>query len=218
MIKQYVQFVDVDNEQNPFVIQNTSSRLPYDTDTDIEDPTDDELSAPGLIIQPRFMHDVQEEKFWHNISSAYVGQALPEDVIDAIRGKESPWKLIRCSPELSGRGSRLFLLLTNPATFSMARGHIDVDDLCHSVEQDVKNGVIWAYMDSAASGSFDANIVSQCQDGKGGCNRCSIRLWSSNHFDLTEYDADGEIKRINKVRPPKTGDGFYLNYVTEYYA
>lgn len=193
LVKRYIQQIDIGDDGKPFIVKNSQSTDWYHADSD--SPTEQEVVAPGLVIRPHTSSEEQLQRFWSGFSSGYIGQDLPEEIMDALRGKESPWKITHCIPGVpsgDSAGSTLFTLV-NPTTFT---GDFGVEDIGRSVEQDVKNGVIWAYLDYSGIYSGDFDIIVKRQDAN---DEHYAVIRHPSYFAFIEYDADGNIRRRSEV-------------------
>lgn len=216
LIRTYVQQIDLGNSDSPFIVQNAASysdRL----DADIVTPTEQELAAPGLIIQPLTDSESEIEKFWSGLSSAYIDEELPESVVDALKGKESPWKIVRCIPKILGEDEEVktFFMLVNPTTIKH-RGTTErtIEERGQGVEQDVENGIIEAYLSAVSVRTNKFNIIVKHHNGPD--DYYTMWMRTSGEFRFTEYYPDGRIKRHSEVYAPDQNEQYGTIYVTEY--
>lgn len=103
MFKEYEVTVDLDNEACPFAITNTQVCL-----RDYDDrPTEDEIKGRPLRILKA------NQEFWNNLWSGWLDTQISPEIIKALRGEESVWKLVRCI--FRKRVAQLWLV--NPKTY-----------------------------------------------------------------------------------------------------
>lgn len=103
MFKEYEVTVDLDNDACPFVITNIPVCLRYYDDR----LTEDEIKGKPLRILKA------DQEFWNNLGSGWLDAQISPEIIKALRGEESNWKLVRCI----FRKKVAQLWLVNPKTY-----------------------------------------------------------------------------------------------------
>lgn len=138
LIRRYRYQIESGNDEVPFLFQNTPLCSTHQYGTDIEDPSLEEVAAPGLTIRCR---SSDEAEFWQSFHSSFIGQDLPDDVMAALRGEPSPWKIIRCTPSASYSeyGSSVFIVLANPDRYAGRHRN-------NSLDEELADGLIWVHL------------------------------------------------------------------------
>jgi len=195
--------------ESPFIIQNAP--VYRWCDADIEDPSSEELGAPGLLLR-LLDEDLEEandetiQAFRDNLGSAFIDDSLPMEILDAMCGQASDWKIIRCVPQ----EDKIFFIMVNPAIYKDP----DADDeFMSGVAAQLACGCVWVYLYAEEEEFRFAVEVSVSRDDKV-CERYVIRRWRSNtYFEFLEYDAD-KLFRHSEVKP--NNDGSTMITVVEY--
>lgn len=192
LTRRYAVRIDYDNDERPFIIQNAPICRNISDDIGIEPIEEEEAKAPGLRICPHLMYgdDDQEamRRFESSLTSSFNKQELPPEIIDAICGRKSDWKVIRCVPQ---QGS-IFFMLINP------HQSLHLGELCEhgdNVTEELKAGIFWAYYtpgDVRLSDTISIDVQDQQR---------RYRIWTEydRYLILEEYDANGDLCRHSSV-------------------
>lgn len=203
LTRRYAVVID-EGETNPLVVSNAVN---YDIVYGNDDPNEAELKAPSLIVKLRKHYgdgepEPRDSAAWGMFTTNYTNDlCVPAEILDAMSGKESNWRVVRC--EICPK--HLFFLLIDPQKWTADKSY----DLGSSVAEDLECGELWVYWnyDNDAGTSYDVEITTlgderyeiscmqiECAPGK----HINTTLRSSN-LNFTEYRPDGEISRISRV-------------------
>lgn len=212
LARKYIVKLDTGNSESPFVISNAEFEFlaVSGQDPDIDDPSKEEIKALGLKIRPFDLwsrdDDTKkiEEDFRIHLQSGFRSAALPPDIIDALRGQGSGWKVIRCVP----RADSVFFVLVNPEI--IRKDGKTPDDFTDSLEKQLACGCVWAYLGSGYR--YDLEITATKPDNT--CSRYAIRRGFSPGYTFIEYNGD-RVARASEVKEAEE-DGFSDITVVEY--
>lgn len=212
LARKYIVKLDTGNSESPFVISNAEFEFlaVSGQSLDIDDPSEEEIKAPGLKIRPfdLWCRDVDtkkiEEDFCIHLRSGFKGAALPPNVIDALRGQRSGWKVIRCVP----RADSVFFVLVNPEI--IREDGETPGSFTDSLEDQLACGCVWAYLSSGYR--HDLEITATKPDNMH--SRYAIGRGFSSRYTFIEYNGD-RIARASEVEEVGE-DGFSSITVVEY--
>lgn len=187
LIRRYRYQIESGNDEIPFLFQNTDIYSDRQYDIDIENPSAEEVAAPGLTIRCR---SSDETEFWQSFHSGFVNQDLPDDVMAALRGSPSPWKIIRCTPSVSHNeySSSAFFVLANPDRYAGSHRN-------NSLAEELADGLVWVFLTCehpCMNLEFDLYVPCAASDRSA---HYTIALSAYSRYCITEYYPDGRFYR-----------------------
>lgn len=214
LMKQYVTRMDDGNDRDPFLICNAAPKRFIRLRDYLSGITQEELSAPALKIKPD-----EPEQFWQCLSSGWIDTPLPAEILDAMKGNDSDWKLIRCVLTYS---SAVFTLV-NPEVYAQGIRVERGDKLYNTFAADMKKGIVHVYIDrdNLGLGCLGLKVkVKRLKKGKlKTYQEYRLEIHYSDHYaTFTEYNK--KLTRISEIDHSDEDDkDNYMStvYVTEFY-
>ncbi len=194
MFKEYEVTVDLDNDACPFVITNIPVCLRYYDDR----LTEDEIKGKPLRILKA------DQEFWNNLGSGWLDAQISPEIIKALRGEESNWKLVRCI----FRKKVAQLWLVNPKTY-----HRDGYILAEDYADELNTGRTIAYIEPKyGTANWSVGVTRKTKVYRS----YDIRLTSSR-IVFSEQDNKGYYRCSELDFNDNNTDGRYLMKVKENY-
>lgn len=201
LIRQYTMQIDSNGHEDkrPFIIQNAVSSCGSGNGRNRPGPA--ELAAPGLLIY--LEGKSLEERGALEYLRYNFPEELPKEIVDAICGRPSKWKVVRCIPDVD----EIMFVVAEPGRMESAWR--DSNRMIFGLDKLMSNGYGWIGL----RWKFDEDMeVSSLQDGKEKRYVMSKPSNGAQKFRLYEYEK-GQLRRENTV---KDSNGIYIIDVTEY--
>lgn len=181
LVRKYVVGIETGSDDRPFIIRNAAPEGSWVEPLD--DPDDDELAMPGLRVRPllRYQSDPEVEvpqDFYIHLTSGFVGQSLPPEILEAFAGRSKNWKIVRCVPQEED----FLFVLVNPEIYKN-----DFDT--YSLKGQLENGYTWALLKTNDEG-YHEDLEILAPNGDGTTSRYVLSCPDAGEIELIEYRGD----------------------------
>ncbi len=209
LMKRYVVYWNSGDCDPMFLIRN--ARVADFDATDFSSATELEVEAPGLTIRPFSEYGDDEaamQDFRAKLDSAYVNQALPTEIVDAVCGQSDDWKVIRCS---IGADSAFFVVV-NPKILRSLGLETERSIRMESVGEEMAQGRVWAFL--RESYGYSLEVLAPKSDGS--FEKYTVWRLRGSQLSFTEYNELGAYRQSKILLNSEREDGLMEVEVTEF--